>query len=65
MTDRELFENVVKEIAKRYPKAQVELRFDFDRYILYAYGEPQFCPDGFNALYNIKRLTDVLENELL
>jgi len=40
MTDRELFENVVKEIAKRYPKAQVELRFDFDRYILYAYGKP-------------------------
>lgn len=26
MTDRELFENVVKEIAKRYPKAQAELQ---------------------------------------
>ena len=65
MTDRELFENVVKEIAKRYPKAQVKLQFDFDRTILYAYGKQQFCPDGFNVLYNIKRLADVLENELL
>lgn len=60
-----LFEQVVNDLANQYPNADLNVQWDFDRYIVYAYGQQQFCPDGFNLLYNLKRLTDVLKNELI
>ena len=59
-----LFKQVVNYLANQYPNADLNIQWDFDRHMVYAYGQQQFCPDGFNLLYNLKCLTNVLKNEL-
>lgn len=55
---------VIDDFSNQYPDAQLSIKWDFDRNIVYAYGHQQFCPDGYNLLYNLSRLTKVLANEL-
>lgn len=64
MTDNQLFEAMVNRFANQYPNAQLSIKWDFERNIVYAYGRQQFCPDGYNLLYNLQRLTKVLDGEL-
>lgn len=64
MTDTELFNEIVNRFAEQYPNAQIALKRYYDRNLVYAHGQAQFCIDGFNLLYNIQRLTNVLRDEL-
>lgn len=63
-SDNEVFEALVSRFAKQYPRANLSVEWKFDRNIVCAYGRECFCPDGYNLLYNIKRLANVLESEL-
>ena len=55
---------VIDDFSNQYPDAQLSVKWDFDRNIVYAYGRQQFCPDGYNLLYNLSRLTKILADEL-
>lgn len=58
------FEQVINDLTSQYPSADLRVEWDYDRHIVYAYGKQQFCPDGFNLLYNLKRLVETLKEEL-
>lgn len=70
MTKEELeqlpkFEDIVKAMAATYKSRNLELREIGENQYLYCDGEPRFCTTGFCLLYNMKRLCEVLENELM
>lgn len=64
MTDNQVFEAMVNRFADIYPHANLSIKWDFDRNVVYAYGRQQFCIDGYNLLFNMQRLTKVLDPEL-
>lgn len=64
MTTTQLFYQILNTLAEQYPNAELSVRWDYDRNVVYAYGKEQFCPDGFNFLYNLQRLTNILKDEL-
>jgi len=59
------FEDVVGTLAEQYPKRQIKIVKSFGDNIVYIDGEPKFNATGYNFLYNVMRLTKMLEDELL
>lgn len=66
MTDRELFKEVLKNFAENY-KLEITYPYGDDYFIIYKNGKEigGFNPSGFNLLYNLKRLCNLLEYELI
>ena len=59
------FEDVVRTFAETYKNRNIMLKEEWGNSYLYADGECKFCATGYCLLYNVKRLCEVLENELL
>lgn len=55
---------VIDDLSNQYPGADLHIRNVYGNNIVCAYGQDQFCVDGYNLLYNLKRLTNVLVGEL-
>ena len=55
---------VIDDFSNQYQEANLHIRYSYGNHIVCAYGQDQFCVDGYNLLYNLKRLTDVLADEL-
>ena len=65
LTDQDAFLGVIAKLAKQYPHAELKVVSDnFGGMYVEAYGETRFSISGYNFLYNVKRLCDLLENEL-
>ena len=61
MTDSELFQEVLDRMAETYPHRDIKM----DGTLVYIDGENRFSTDGYRLLYNIKRLAEAIEDELL
>ena len=61
MNDTELFKEVLNRMAETYPHRDIKM---VDT-LVYIDGESRFSTDGYSLLYNIKRLVDAIEDELL
>lgn len=61
MNDKELFREVLNRMAETYPHRDIKM---VDT-LVYIDGKCVFDTDGYNLLYNIKRLAIALEDELL
>ena len=59
MTDNELFRAVFGSFQTRYEG------LEYKGTLVYYKGEIRFNTDGFNLLYNLTRLCDILKGELL
>lgn len=63
--DNELFLEVLEHFKKQYPRRRIEVkRYGYGN-IVSIDGEDKFNTSGYNLLYNIKRLCDCLEDELI
>lgn len=60
MNDKELFIKLLERLSQTYPHRNLQMVGTF----VYIDGIRTFNTDGFNLLYNAKRLCDELENEL-
>lgn len=60
-----LFRNVFVELADAYPNRNLELKWDYDRWVVSVDGEVKFTTLGWNFLYNLTRLCKCLNDELL
>lgn len=56
---------IVEALSTTYPHRQLELKQECGSIYLYADGECNFCVTGYCLLYNMKRLCDILNDELL
>ena len=65
MTDRELFKEVLNNFAENY-KLEISYPYRDEYFIIHKNGKEigGFNPSGFNLLYNLKRLCNLLEEEL-
>lgn len=61
MNDKELFREVLNRMAETYPHRDIKMVGT----LVYIDGESRFNNDGYNLLFNIKRLADALEDELM
>ena len=61
MNDTELFREVLNRMAETYPHRDIKMVGT----LVYIDGESRFNTDGYRFLYNIKRLADALEQELI
>lgn len=61
MSDRELFKTVFDRFAESYPRRDLKMQGT----LVYVDGQCKFNTDGFNLLYNLLRLCECLEKELL
>mgnify|MGYP006872973923 FL=1 len=59
------FEEVVMTFAETYKNRNIMLKEECGNLYLYADEECKFCATGYCLLCNVKRLCEVLENELL
>lgn len=59
------FGEIVEALNARYPHRNIELKQEGENRYLYADGECKFCTTGYCLLYNMQRLCNILENELL
>lgn len=65
MNDKELFQMVFDYFKSKYPHRNLSIGNLYGNGLIVSVdGEPTFNTDGFNALYNIKRLCDALSDEL-
>ena len=60
MNDSELFQEVLDRMAETYPHRDIKMVGTF----VYIDGKCRFNTDDYRLLYNIKRLADVIEDEL-
>lgn len=60
-TAREIFAQTVEFFRGKYPQAELSIQDG----MVYTHGDLQFNSEGFNLLYNMKRLVSLLEEELL
>ena len=60
MNDKELFRKVLDRMAETYPHRDIKMIGT----LVYIDGKCRFNTDGYRLLYNIKRLADVIEDEL-
>ena len=61
MNDKELFQEVLDRMAETYPHRDIKMLGT----LVYIDGKCRFNTDGYILLYNIKRLADAIEDELL
>lgn len=61
MEDKQLFNEVLNNFSEKYPKRNIKKVGT----LIYIDDECKFNTDGFNILYNIKRLCDAIEDELI
>lgn len=61
MTDKELFRAVLDRLNEQYPHANVGM----DGTMVTMNGEIEFNTDGYNLLYNLMRLCDTFNEELI
>ena len=61
MNDSELFQEVLDRMAETYPHRDIKMLGT----LVYIDGKCRFNTDGYILLYNIKRLADAIEDELL
>lgn len=59
-TDSTIFVKVFKRFQEQYPNRNLRLNGT----IVEIDGQQKFNTDGFNLLYNLKRLTEILSDEL-
>lgn len=64
MTEREVFEAVVKFMDCNYPHRAIRLRETCYGDIVSIDGEDKFNTEGWTLLYNLQRLCKELEDEL-
>ena len=61
LTAREIFQITLEFMQGKYPNRNIRM----DGSLVYIDGECRFNIEGFNLLYNLKRLVNCLEGELL
>ena len=61
LTAREIFQINLEFMQGKYPNRNIRM----DGSLVYIDGECRFNIEGFNLLYNLKRLVNCLEGELL
>ena len=65
MNEMNQLSNIVDTLSASYPHRHLQMKHEYGNTYLYADGEAKFCATGYNLLFNMKRLCDVLEDELL
>lgn len=63
--EKELFKEVLEHFRDQYPRRRIEIKEYGYGGIVRIDGEDKFNTSGYNLLYNLKRLCDCLEDELL
>lgn len=63
--EKELFLEVLEHFKSQYPRRGIEIRDKGYGGIVSIDGREKFNTEGYNLLYNLKRLCDCLEDELL
>lgn len=61
MNEKELFKGIFNHFQEKYPAQQLEMRGT----LVYRKGECFFNTDGYVLLYNLKRLCEVIKEELI
>lgn len=61
MEERQIFQEVFDYFSTKYPAQQLHMR----GLCVECRGEIIFNTDGYNLLFNLKRLTDAIKEELL
>lgn len=64
MTDKELFIEVVVYFAGKYPHRNICIKKESYGNILNVDGVERFNIDGYSLLFNLKRITEILSDEL-
>lgn len=60
-TEKHIFDDVLEQFQIQYPHRNIKYSYET---CIEVDGELEFNTDGYNLLYNLKRLCDVLQDEL-
>lgn len=63
--EHKVFNNVLTAFQEKYPNRNIQVKCEYGNQIIYVDDMPKFCITGYNLLYNLKRLCESIEDELI